>query len=117
MSRYMEPSEPSRDKVESEQHSLADLRHVQSFRSGQTVPEWLLFLEPKSPQANRGTFCFAADADLYERQGRYWLLPTDPLTMQFMFAMIGTQDCTLIAGSQQISWPGQIMTARSAENG
>jgi hypothetical protein len=110
----MAPSEPSRDQVECEQHELVDLRHVQSFRSGQPVPEWLLFLEPQSRQANRGTFCFAADADLYEKRGRYWLLPTNPLTMEFMFAMIGTQDCTLIAGSQQMSWPAQIMTARSA---
>ncbi len=111
----MESSKPGRDKVEREQHDIVDLRHVQSFRSGQPVPEWLLFLAPQSRQANRGTFCFAADADLYEKQGRYWLLPADPLTMDFMFAMIGTQDCTLAAGSQQVSWPAQIMTARSAE--
>nr|WP_145994376.1 hypothetical protein [Mesorhizobium loti] len=111
----MEPLEPSHGKVERERRGLVDLRHVQSFRAGQAVPEWLLFLEPKSPSANRGTFCFAADADLYEKQGRYWLLPADPLTMQFLFAMIGTQNCTLIAGSQQTSWPAQIMTARSAD--
>ncbi|WP_448115704.1 hypothetical protein [Mesorhizobium amorphae] len=57
------------------------------------MPEWLLFLEPQSRKANRGTFCFATDADLYKKQGGYWLLPANPLTMEFMFAMIGTQDC------------------------
>ena len=105
------------DNVDEAQGALADLRHVQSFRAGQAVPEWLLYLEPKSPTANRGTFCFAADADLYEKQGQYWLLPANPLTVQFLFAMIGTQDCQLTAGSRQVSWPGQIMTATGIEQG
>lgn len=106
----MKPLLPSRDKVE--QEGLVDLKHVQSFRAGQPVPEWLLVLEPKSPSANRGTFCFAADADLYEKGGRYWLLPSDALAMKFMFALIGTQDCTLTAASHHVSWPVQIMTGQ-----
>lgn len=107
----MEPSQQGHDTVEPERAGRADLGYVQSFRAGEAVPEWLLVLEPKSPSANRGTFCFAADADLYQKHGRYWLLPTNPLTMQFLFAMIGTQDCQLTAGGLQISWPTQIMTA------
>lgn len=104
----MKPAQPDRGKVEQEEP--ADLKHLQSFRAGQSVPEWLLVLEPKNPSANRGTFCFAVDADLYEKGGRYWLLPSDPLAMKFMFALIGTQDCTLTAASHHVSWPTQIMT-------
>lgn len=94
------------------QEALGDLRLVQSFRAGQPVPEWLVCLEPQSPLARRGTFCFGADADLYEKHNKYWLLPSDPLGMQFMFAMIGTQDCTLTAGDLQLSWPVQVVTSR-----
>lgn len=108
----MKRAQPNDRNVETGQGALVNLVHVQSFRAGQPVPEWLVFLEPQSPSAHRGMFCFAVDADLYEKDDKYWLLPTDPLVMQAMFALIGTQDCSLNAGGLQVSWPAQIVTGR-----
>lgn len=97
--------------IEQQNNTENDLAFVQSFREGQAVPEWLLAMEPTSAVAIRGSLTFATDVRLFEDRGGYWLLPTDPTKMVHMIRLSGGRDCKLMAGSQRLSYPAQIVTA------
>jgi hypothetical protein len=53
----------------------ACVEHIETFAAGDTVPEWLIEIDPTKPQRARLDLVFNVAVAVVKVWGEYWLLP------------------------------------------
>ena len=75
---------------------------ITSFAMGDSVPEWLIAVEPMSPGSKRGNFRFAADVDVVETPDVFLVAIRSLASGYTVLDMGGVQGCRLFAASKPV---------------
>ena len=75
---------------------------ITSFAMGDSVPEWLIAVEPMSPGSQRGNFRFAVDVDVVETPDVFLVAVRSLASGYTVLDMAGVQGCRLFAASKPV---------------
>lgn len=70
---------------------------VTKFATGERVPDWLITIEPMSPQSHKENFRFAIDVDVIETDEVFVVVPRTFGSGHSIIDMSGTSGCKLFA--------------------
>lgn len=83
---------------------LAKIEHVETFRKGDVVPDWLFAFTPGAKSESRASMTFKCDAAVIIAWGEYWVIASETDTEPF-FIDGGGSTFNLAAASVPVVMP------------
>lgn len=87
---------------------------ILTFNAGDTVPEWLIYVDPKTPDAVCPKTIFAVSGVIVLFEGQHWLLSRET-SAPSLIKTIGGSHCRLGALTHDLVLPFQFQIIRADE--